>query len=182
MGALSFRPAAAIVAVAAVWFVLSGYIAQAPSRTIGFIVTFPAGGGADLLTRLLAEQFGNAHGVKTLIENRPGAAAVIGTDAASRGARQQHGVDRRQFVDHPSVIQEAELRPLTRFEPICLLATSPQVIVVNSSSPYCTLTDLVNAARAKLGELSHASIGPTSAQHIAFERLEPLAKLNMIFG
>ena len=57
--------------------------AQAP-RQIRFIVPFPAGGGADLLTRVLSEQWGQTHGVSTVIENRPGAASVIGTEAASR--------------------------------------------------------------------------------------------------
>jgi tripartite-type tricarboxylate transporter receptor subunit TctC len=56
------------------------------SRQIRFVVPFPANGGADLLTRVLAEKWGQAHGVSTVIENRPGAASVIGTEAASRAA------------------------------------------------------------------------------------------------
>src|ERR1700682_709714 len=63
------------------------------------------------------------------------------------------------FIIHPN-FKKLAYDPLTSFEPVCLLANSPQVIVVNSASPYQTLTDLLDAARAKPGELSNASVGP----------------------
>ena len=155
--------------------------AQSP-RQLRFIVPFPAGGGADLLTRVLAEQIGKAHGVSTLIENRPGAASVIGTEAASRATPDGNTVAivANSFIIHPN-FKKLTYEPLTSFEPVCLLANSPQVIVVNSISPYKTLTELLDAARAKPGELSHASVGPASAQHIAMEQLKLLAKVNMVF-
>jgi tripartite-type tricarboxylate transporter receptor subunit TctC len=156
-------------------------VAQSP-RQLRFIVPFPAGGGADLLTRVLAEQIGKAHGVSTVIENRPGAASVIGTEAASRAAPDGNTVAivANSFIIHPN-FKKLTYEPLTSFEPVCLLANSPQVIVVNSISPYKTLTELLDAARAKPGELSHASVGPASAQHIAMEQLKLLAKVNMVF-
>ncbi len=64
---------------------------------------------------------------------------------------------------------------------MCLLANSPQVITVNEASPYKTLTEMFDAARAKPGELSHASVGPASAQHIGMEQLKLLAKVSMVF-
>jgi tripartite-type tricarboxylate transporter receptor subunit TctC len=152
------------------------------SRQIRFIVPFPAGGGADLLTRVLAEKWGQAHGVSTLIENRPGAASVIGTEAASRATPDGNTVAivANSFIIHPN-FKKLSYDPLTSFEPVCLLANSPQVIVVNTSSPYKTLTELLDAARGKPGELSHASVGPASAQHIAMEQLKLLAKVNLVF-
>jgi tripartite-type tricarboxylate transporter receptor subunit TctC len=71
------------------------------------------------------------------------------------------------FIIHPN-FKKLSYDPLTSFEPICLLANSPQVIVVNSTSPCRTLADLISAARAKPGELSHASVGPATTQQIAF--------------
>jgi tripartite-type tricarboxylate transporter receptor subunit TctC len=155
--------------------------AQGP-RQIRFIVPFPAGGGADLLTRVLSEQWTQAHGVSTVIENRPGAASVIGTEAASRAAPDGNtlAVVANSFIIHPN-FKKLSYDPLTSFEPVCLLANSPQVIVVNSASPYKTLTDLIDAARAKPGELSNASVGPASAQHIAMEQLKLLARVKMVF-
>ena len=151
-------------------------------RTIRFVVPFPAGGGADLLIRVLAEQIGRAQGVSTVIENRPGAASVIGTEAVSRAAPDGNTVliVANSFIIHPN-FKKLSYDPLTSFEPICLLANSPQVIVVNSTSSYRTLADLIDAARAKPGELSHASVGPATTQHIAFELLKLLAKVKMTY-
>src|SRR4051812_32485319 len=170
-----------LIAVALIALSVSTAGAQS-SRQIRFIVPFPAGGGADLLTRVLAEKWGQAHAVSTLIENRPGAASVIGTEAASRAIPDGNtaAIVANSFIIHPN-FKKLSYDPLTSFEPVCLLANSPQVIVVNSSSPYKTLSEWLDAARAKPGELSHASVGPASPQHIAFEQLKLLAKVNITF-
>ena len=170
-----------IAAIFAAALSISTASAQAP-RQIRFIVPFPAGGGADLLTRVLSEQWSQAHGVSTVIENRPGAASVIGTEAASRAAPDGNtlAVVTNSFIIHPN-FKKLAYDPLASFDPVCLLANSPQVIVVNSASSYKTLTDLIDAARAKPGELSNASVGPASAQHIAMEQLKLLARVSMVF-
>jgi tripartite-type tricarboxylate transporter receptor subunit TctC len=151
------------------------------SRQIKFIVPFPAGGG-DVLTRLVAEKWAQAHGVGTVIENRPGAATVLGVEAASRAAPDGNtlGIVANSFIIHPN-FKKLSYDPLTSFEPVCLLANSPQVIVVNGSSPYRTLSEWLDAARTRPGELSHASVGPASPQHIAFEQLKLMAKVNITF-
>jgi tripartite-type tricarboxylate transporter receptor subunit TctC len=166
--------------LAAAWPVANAH-AQS-SRQVRIIVPFPAGGGADLLTRVLAEKWTQANGVSTLVENRPGAASVIGTEAASRAAPDGNtlAIVANSFIIHPN-FKKLTYEPLTSFEPVCLLATSPQVIVVNNASPHRTLTALFDEARAKPGALSHASVGPATAQHIAFEQLKLLAKINMVF-
>lgn len=167
-------------ALAALWLAANAH-AQS-SRQVRVIVPFPAGGGADLLTRVPTEKWTQAHGVSTLVENRPGAASVIGTEAASRAAPDGNtiAIVANSFIIHPN-FKKLNYEPLTSFEPVCLLATSPQVIVVNSTSPHRTLTALFDDARARPGALSHASVGPASAQHIAFEQLKLLAKVNMVF-
>ena len=169
--------------IAAFALALSVSTASAQSgRQLRFIVPFPAGGGADLLIRVLAEQIGKAQGVGTVVENRPGAASVIGTEAASRAAPDGNTllIVANSFIIHPN-FKKLSYDPLTSFEPVCTLAISPQVIVVNATSPYRTLGDLVNAARAKPGELSHASVGPATTQQIAFEQFKMAAKVNMTF-
>jgi tripartite-type tricarboxylate transporter receptor subunit TctC len=170
-----------IAATALAALSMSGALAQS-SRQIKFIVPFPAGGGGDVITRMVAEQWTQAHGVATVIENRPGAATVLGVEAASRAAPDGNtlGIVANSFIIHPN-FKKLSYDPLTSFEPVCLLANSPQVIVVNSSSPYRTLKEWLDAARSKPGELSHASVGPASPQHIAFEQLKLLAKVNITF-
>jgi tripartite-type tricarboxylate transporter receptor subunit TctC len=151
-------------------------------RTIKFVVPFAPGGTADILARLLAEEIGKAHGVGTLIENRAGAGTIIATEAASRAAPDGNTVlfNANAFIINPH-LRKLSYNPLTSFEPICQLVSSPQVIVVGGASPYYSLAELLDAARAKPGELTLASVGPASTQHIAFEMLKHLAKVDMIF-
>ena len=170
-----------IAAAIATTLSISAALAQSP-RQIKFIVPFPAGGGGDVITRMIAEKWSQAHGVATVIENRPGAATILGVEAASRAAPDGNtvGVVANSFIIHPN-FKKLTYDPLTSFEPVCLVANSPQVIVVNSSSPHKTLKEWLDAARAKPGEMSHASVGPASPQHIAFEQLKLMAKVNITF-
>jgi tripartite-type tricarboxylate transporter receptor subunit TctC len=151
-------------------------------RTIKIVVPFAAGGGTDAVARLLAEQIGRSQGVTMLIENRPGAGSVIGTEAVSRTAPDGNTllITTSDFLIGPH-LRKLNYSPLTSFEPICYLVDSPLLIVVSSASPYGTLADLLSAARAKPGELTLASNGPATAYQIAFETLKRTAKVEMTF-
>jgi tripartite-type tricarboxylate transporter receptor subunit TctC len=78
-------------------------------------------------------------------------------------------------------LQKLSFDPLTSFEPICHLVSSPGVIVVNSGSPYRTLAELVEAARAKPGQLTFAAAGPGTVHHVGFEMLRRAANINLTF-
>src|SRR5215472_17464515 len=125
------------------------------SRTIKFMVPFAPGGTADILARMLAEEIGKAHGIGTLIENRSGAGTIIATEAASRASPDGNTVlfNANAFVIN-SHLRKLSYDPLTSFEPICQLVSSPQVIVVSGSAAYRSLTEMLDAARAKPGELT----------------------------
>jgi tripartite-type tricarboxylate transporter receptor subunit TctC len=152
------------------------------ARTIKIVVALPPGGAADIQARLLAEQISRTQGLSMLIENRPGAANIIGTEAVSRAAPDGNTLllITPAFVINPHV-RKLNYLPLTSFEPICYLVRTPTVILVNSASPYRTLADLMNAARAKPGELTLAATGPATLVQIAFEKLKRAANANMIF-
>ena len=182
----SVRPAAgaaALGAIAAILILLTGHGAwsQTP-RTVKIVVPVPPGGGMDFLARLLADQIGRAQGVTVLIESRPGAASMIATEAVSRAVPDGSTllIQSASFVIDPHV-RKLSYDPLTGFEPVCDLVAAPNVIVVNSASPYRTLADLVNAARAKPGELTIASIGPASQQHLAIESLKHMADIDLTY-
>src|SRR5215813_11177674 len=140
------------------------------ARTIKIVVPFPPGGSADTLARLIGEQVSKANGPTVVIENRPGAGAVIAYEAVARAAPDGNTlvINGNSLVINPH-LKKVSYDPLTSFEPICYLLSSPQLIVVNSASPYRTLGDLVAAARAKPGELSFAGVGPGATQHIGIE-------------
>ena len=161
---------------------LSGHSAQSQTRTIKIVNPYPPGGTADIIARVLGEQIGRTQGVTMLVENRPGGGTVIGTEASARAAPDGNTllITSVVFVINPH-LRKLNYDPLTSFEPLCNVVQSPQVIVVNGVSPYRTMTDLMNAARAKPGELTLASTGPASPSHIAFEMLKRAANIQMIY-
>src|SRR6195256_4268405 len=177
LAAITFVVCAAFIALLA-----SADSADAQSRTIKIVNPYPPGGTADIIARLMGEQIGRQHGVTMIIENRPGGGTVIGTEAAARSAPDGNTllISSVALVINPH-LRKVNYDPLTSFEPICNLVQSPQVLVVNSASPYRTFADPTNAARAKPGELTLASTGPASPSHVAFEILKRATKLEMIY-
>jgi tripartite-type tricarboxylate transporter receptor subunit TctC len=174
--------AGAVAAVAVILVPLSGHPAWSQtSRAIKVVVPFAAGGVADTLARLLAEQIGRAHGPAMVIEDRPGAGAVIGTEAVARAIPDGSTalLISNAFVINPQ-LREVNYNALTSFEPICQLTRTQSVIAVNSASPYRTLADLINTARAKPGDVTLAGT-PGGVAQIAFELLKRAAKVNMTF-
>jgi tripartite-type tricarboxylate transporter receptor subunit TctC len=151
------------------------------ARTIKVVVPFPPGGAADILARLMAEEIGRA-GPTIVIENRPGGGAAIAYEAVARAAPDGNTlvINGNSLVINPH-FRKVNYDPLTSFEPVCHLVNSPNLIVVNSSSPYRTLDDYLAAARSKPGELAFAAVGPATAQHIGFEQFVRLAGINVTF-
>jgi len=174
--------ASAIGLVSIALVAVSGDHAYSQSRTIRLIDPDPPGGLADLLARILAEEISRARWATIVVENRPGAASAIGTEAVARAAPDGATLllNATPFVINP-LLRKLNYDPLTSFTPICYLVNSPTVIAVNGAAPYRTLGDLIGAARAKPGELTLASIGPGTATHIAFEMLRSAAKVDMTF-
>jgi tripartite-type tricarboxylate transporter receptor subunit TctC len=175
------RLAAAAITVLSVTSSGHGAWSQTP-KTIKIIVPFSPGGPTDTVARLVAEQIGRVQGPTMVIENRPGAGGVIGTEAAAHAVPDGNTL----LLIAPAFLVNPHLRklnydPLTSFEPICYLVKSPPVIVVNSTSPYRTLADLLNAARAKPGDLSLASVGPATGMQLAFEMLKRAANVDLTF-
>jgi tripartite-type tricarboxylate transporter receptor subunit TctC len=152
------------------------------TRTVKVVVPYPPGSGPDILSRLMANEIGRAQGPAVVVENRPGGGTVIGTEAAARATPDGGTVllVANSFVINPA-LRRQNYDPSTSFEPICYLAATPIVLVVNGASPYRTLADLLDAARARPGELALASGGPASALHIAFEVLKRAANVNMTY-
>ena len=144
------------------------------------VVAVQPGGSSDFLARVLGEEIGRARRLTVVIENRPGAGQIIATEAVSRAAPDGNTL----LITSPTSIINPRLRkvnydPVTSFEPICHLVNAPTVIAVNSATPYRTLADLLDAARAKPGNLTFA--GTVGVFYIAIEMLKRAANLNMTF-
>src|SRR5262245_61564635 len=169
--------------VAGALFILLGLTGawSQTARTVKIVVPYPAGGTADILARILGEQISRTEGVTLLTDNRPGASAVIGTEAVSRAAPDGSTllITSTAFLIAPH-LRKLNYDPLTSFEPICQLVSAPIIVVVNNESPYRTLADWLNAARAKPGSLTLASI-PAGLSRIAFEMLKRAANVDIAF-
>ena len=154
-----------------------------PGRTIRIVVPFPPGGTADLIARLLAQQITQSSGQGFEVEYRPGAGTIVGTEAVAKAAADGTTllIMANSFIINPILRSNLSYNPLTSFEPICLVGTSPQILAVNGASPYYKLADFVTAARAKPGELSVGANGPATTQHIAAEMFKHAANINLTF-
>jgi tripartite-type tricarboxylate transporter receptor subunit TctC len=170
--------ATAVVAL----IVLTGGGDTEPTRPIRLIVPLPAGGAGDIIARLLTEQIGRSEGQTVITENRPGAGSTIGTEAVARAAPDGNTL----LINAPYLLIGPQVKkvgydPLTSFDPICYLVSSPGIIAVNGASPYRTLSDFLDSARAQPGKLTMASVGPATAQHLGLEILKRSAKVDITY-
>ena len=167
--------AGAATAVLAFGGLFAGFLgsptAQAQSKTIKIIVPYTPGSGPDILSRLMSDQIPKDGGPGIVVENRPGGGTLIGTEAAAKAEPDGHTVllVANSFVINPQ-LGRGSYDVAKDYEPICHLAGTPMVLVVQASSPYKTLQDLVAAMKAKPG-MAFASGGPGSSLHVAIEVL-----------
>jgi len=152
------------------------------ARTVKIVVPLAAGGGADIVARVLAEQIGRAQSVTAVVENRPGAGTVIGTEAVARAASDGETVilTNPAFLINPH-IKKVGYDPLTSFDPVCNIVNFPLVFVVPADSALKTMADMLAMARAKPGSVTVASAGTGNPTHIGFEVLKRATGLDMTY-
>lgn len=153
-------------------FAISAFVAAVSTsafsaRIIRFIVPVPAGASTDFIARLMASRVGAIEGVTAIVENRPGAAGMIGTEYVSRQAPDGNTVliTPGSYLIDPQ-IRNAAYHPVESFEPLCALAASPALLIVPNSSPYRTFGDFLKDAAAHPGLLSVATLGQGSSFHL----------------
>ena len=142
-----------------------------PTRPVELIVPFAAGGGSDLLARLLAEGLAKRLGQPFVVINRPGANTNIGTLSVARARPdgQTLLIASVGLAANPSLYTRLNFDPLAELAPIALLANSPTVLVVPPSLPVASLPEFIAYAKARPGELNYGSYGAGSGPHLATE-------------
>lgn len=167
----------AVLAAAAGCLISVATHAQAPSypvRTVTLVVPFAPGGGTDTGTRILAQKLSQKWRQPVVVENKPGAAGMIGADTVARAAPDGYtlliGNLGTQSVN-PSLYKKMPYNPDTAFAAVSLIAELPLLLVVNQNSPAKSLDELVSLAKAKPGGLSYSSSGSGGSMHLAAELL-----------
>lgn len=155
-----------------------------PAQTgvIKVVVPVPPGSAGDLIARLLTDQVGRLNNRSFVIEPRPGAGTMIGTEAVARApANGQTLLINAPFLLIGPHLRKLSFDPLASLDPVCYLVSSPGVLAVNAASPYRTFADLMEAVRTRPGQLTFASAGPGSTHQVGFEKLKHDAGLDFIY-
>ncbi len=152
-----------------------------PAKPIRLVVTYPPGGGADLMARLVAPKMGEALGQTVVVENKPGASGQIGASEVARAAPDGYTLmlDASSFAVNPSLYARLPYDPAKAFAPLAVLALYPNMLVVTPSFPPKDVKELVALAKAKPGTVAFASSGNGSAQHLAGELFKQRAGVDM---
>jgi tripartite-type tricarboxylate transporter receptor subunit TctC len=145
-----------------------------PAHAIRWIVAYPAGGGSDFLARELAPQMGRQLGQSIVIDNRPGAAGILGTDVASRAPGDGYTIltgDNGAMVFHTALYKSLPYNPAD-FVPLGFMASFPLILVVNPNAGFTSARQLLDEVKRNPAKYSYASPGPGSPHHLAMELLK----------
>jgi tripartite-type tricarboxylate transporter receptor subunit TctC len=171
-----------VVCVAAI-LTSGGALAQAPfpSRPVHLFVPYAAGGGVDILARTLGEAVSRQWGQSVVVENRPGAAGVVASQALVTSAPDGYTliVVASGHATNPFLYPKIPYDTFKDFTPISLLASSPNILVVRADSPFKTLADVIAQAQAKPASLSFGHAGNGTSTHLAGELLKKLANIDI---
>ena len=144
---------------------------QYPNKSIRFIVPYPSGGGADIVARLIAQKLGALMGQSIIVDNKPGASTIIGTDLLAKSVPDGYtmGLVTDSHAINPSFFQKLPYDSIHDFEMISQMALVPLVLVANPSLKVKTLPELITLAKKLPGKISYASIGNGTPHNIAME-------------
>jgi tripartite-type tricarboxylate transporter receptor subunit TctC len=167
-----------LLALAAASLTPAAFAQAWPSKPIRIVVPFPPGGGTDTIARETSQKVAAATGWTIVIDNKPGAGGNLGVDAVAKAAPDGYTLVLGQTSNlaiNPTLYAKLPYDPQKDLLPIVLLANAPLVMVTAASSPFKTLADAVNAAKAKPGALNFASPGNGTVAHLTSELFQKAA-------
>ena len=178
------RPRCTHALLALALLACSGYTQAQPYPTgpVRIVVPFPAGGGVDTTGRLIGQKLAEALGKPFVIDNRPGANGMIGSEIVATSPKDGYTlmVNGANFVTTPSLYSKVTYDPIKDFAPISLLSVAPNVLVVHPSLPVKSVKELIALAKARPGHVNFAGSGSGSTPHLAAELFNTLANVKMV--
>lgn len=180
---ISRRGLSALALAAAAAFALPGWAQDAwPSKPVKLVVPFPPGGGTDLVARAMGQKLAERLQQPVLIDNKPGASTIIGTDAVAKAAADGYTLllsGSTSYSVNPALRAKLPYDPVRDLAPIAIVARTPLVLVVNSSAPWHSVAELVAAAKARPKGIRYATFGSGSGPHLAGELLALAAGIQL---
>lgn len=153
-----------------------------PSKPIRMVVPYAPGGASDVVARLVSQKLSEALKQPVVVENRPGANGIIGTDQVARAAPDGYTLlltINGPLVTAPTLSRHLGYDPVRQLAPVSLVATSPNVLVVDARLPVHDVREFVALARSRPGVLNYGSVGNGSASHLAMEQLKAAAGIDL---
>ncbi|GKS99028.1 tripartite tricarboxylate transporter substrate binding protein [Acidovorax sp. SUPP3434] len=170
---------AAGAALAAPW--VAGRAQGIGGKPVTLVVSYPAGGGADLMARIIAPRLGEALGQNVVVDNKPGASGQIAGAYVARATPDGSTLllDASSFAVNPALYPKMAYDTDKAFTPLAVLATFPNVLVCSAGFQARSVQDVIALARARPGEVAYASSGNGSAQHLAGALFEERAGVRL---
>ena len=170
-----------------VLFALAAGIASAagqyPDKPVRIVVPYPPGGGTDILARTVGQKLAERWGQTAVIDNRGGATGMIGTEIVKNAVPDGYSLlfsASQEIVINPNLYQNLRSDALKDFTPVTLVARTPNLFVAHPTLPAANFRELIALAKQRPGQISYASTGIGSAQHVAGEVLKFEARINLI--
>ena len=176
------RAAVGVTAGAAALLLAPNVLAQAfPTRPVRLVVPYAAGGGVDTVARAMAQELGAGLGGSVVVDNRPGANSIIGSDQVAKSPADGHVllITVGTHYAMPFLAKNVSYDPVADFTPVTVIGRAPQVLAVPSSLPVNNVAEFIEHARRQAGKVSFATAGSGTSQHLGGELMNVMAKLDM---
>lgn len=154
-----------------------------PQRAVRIVVPYPPGSGTDIVARVLGQRLTESLGQPVVVENRPGAGAIVGVDAVAKAAPDGYTVgiaDTGPLAINPSLYAKLPYDPERDFAPVIEVAKLPFMLVVHPSLGVSSVGELVALAKRRPGQINYASVGNGSAVHLATELFKKMAGIDLV--
>jgi tripartite-type tricarboxylate transporter receptor subunit TctC len=153
-----------------------------PAKTVRLIVPFPPGGGTDAVARITAQKLSEGFGQQFIVDNRPGANGLVGTDAIAKASPDGYtlGMMISSFAVNPGIYDKLPYDPLKDFTPITLIVRGLYVVVVHPSVQAMTIKELIALAKSSPGKLNAPISGIGSPSHLGLELFKKLAGVEIV--